>query len=64
MTATHHRMQIGTIVGDAVMNVKYMSGGYIGTIEEWFISKLKPGDTFILPEKTGIIQNQKYAGFS
>jgi ATP-dependent Lhr-like helicase len=44
--AMQHRMQIGTIVGDAVLNVKFMSGGYIGTIEEWFISKLKPGDTF------------------
>lgn len=46
MIAMHHRMQIGTIVGDAVLNVKFLSGGFIGTIEEWFISKLKPGDTF------------------
>lgn len=46
MIAMHHRMQIGTIVGDAVLNVKYLGGGYIGTIEEWFISKLKPGDVF------------------
>lgn len=46
MVAMHHRMQIGTIVGDAVLNVKYLGGGYIGTIEEWFISKLKPGDVF------------------
>ena len=46
MLAMHHRMQIGTIVGDAVLNVKFLSGGFIGTIEEWFISKLKPGDTF------------------
>jgi ATP-dependent Lhr-like helicase len=45
--ALRHRMQMGTIVGDAVMNVKYMSGGYIGSIEEWFISKLSPGDVFI-----------------
>lgn len=45
--AMRHRMQIGTIVGDAVMKVKYFSGGYIGTIEEWFISKLSPGDVFI-----------------
>ncbi|GGB78804.1 DNA ligase-associated DEXH box helicase [Flavobacterium suaedae] len=45
--ALRHRMQIGTIVGDAVMKVKYFSGGYIGTIEEWFISKLNPGDVFI-----------------
>ncbi|HEX8561555.1 MAG TPA: ligase-associated DNA damage response DEXH box helicase [Flavobacterium sp.] len=45
-TAMHHRMSIGTIVGDAVMNVKYVGGGYIGTIEEWFISKLNPGEVF------------------
>ncbi|MHA3789586.1 ligase-associated DNA damage response DEXH box helicase [Flavobacterium hauense] len=45
--ALRHRMQMGTIVGDAVMNVKYFSGGFIGTIEEWFISKLNPGDVFI-----------------
>ncbi len=45
-TAMHHRMSIGTIVGDAVMNVKYVGGGYIGSIEEWFISKLNPGDVF------------------
>ena len=51
MIAMHHRMQIGTIVGDAVLNVKFRSGGYIGTIEEWFISKLKPGDTFTFAGK-------------
>ena len=51
LIAMHHRMQIGTIVGDAVVNVKFMSGGYIGTIEEWFITKLKPGDTFIFGGK-------------
>lgn len=45
--AFRHRMQIGTIVGDAVMNVKFLGGGYIGTIEEWFVSKLHPGDVFI-----------------
>ncbi|HEX8577127.1 MAG TPA: ligase-associated DNA damage response DEXH box helicase [Flavobacterium sp.] len=46
MIAMHHRMQIGTIVSDAVMNVKFLGGGFIGTIEEGFISKLKPGDAF------------------
>ena len=44
--AMRHRLQIGTIVSDAMMTVKYMKGGYIGTIEEWFVSKLKPGDVF------------------
>lgn len=50
--AMHHRMSIGTIVGDAVMQVKWMSGGYIGTIEEWFVSKLKPGDVFTFAGKS------------
>lgn len=44
--AMRHKLQIGTIVSDAMLSVKYMSGGYIGTIEEWFISKLTPGDAF------------------
>jgi ATP-dependent Lhr-like helicase len=45
--AMHHRMQIGTIVSDAVLTVKFLSGGFLGSIEEYFVSKLKPGDTFI-----------------
>ena len=44
--AMRHRLQIGTIVSDAMLSVKYLKGGYIGTIEEWFISKLNPGDVF------------------
>ncbi len=46
-TAMQHRMQIGTIVGDASMQVKFFGGGYIGTLEESFISRLERGDTFI-----------------
>ncbi len=44
--AMRHRFQIGTIVGDANITVRYQKGGYIGTIEESFISKLSPGDIF------------------
>ncbi|RDY60127.1 ligase-associated DNA damage response DEXH box helicase [Flagellimonas nanhaiensis] len=44
--AMRHRFQIGTIVGDATISVRYQKGGYIGTIEEYFISKLSPGDVF------------------
>ncbi len=44
--AMRHRFQIGTIVGDADLVVRYQKGGYIGTIEEWFISKLHKGDVF------------------
>ncbi len=46
--AMRHRMHIGTIVSDAMLKVKLMSGGYIGVIEEWFISRLEPGDVFTL----------------
>src|SRR5690606_27889781 len=35
-----HRMNIGVIVSDAMIRVKFLSGGYIGMIEEYFISKL------------------------
>jgi ATP-dependent Lhr-like helicase len=49
--AMQHRMQIGTIVSDAVLNVKFLKGGYIGSIEEWFVSKLQRGDTFIFGGK-------------
>ncbi|MBS1512718.1 MAG: ligase-associated DNA damage response DEXH box helicase [Bacteroidetes bacterium] len=46
--AMQHRMHIGTIVSDAMLKVKFMSGGYIGVIEEWFISRLEPGDSFTI----------------
>jgi ATP-dependent Lhr-like helicase len=46
--AMRHRLHIGTIVSDAMMKVKFMSGGYVGVIEEYFISRLSPGDVFTL----------------
>ncbi len=46
--AMRHRMHIGTIVSDSMVKVKFMSGGYIGVIEEYFISRLLPGDVFTL----------------
>ena len=46
--AMRHRMHIGTIVSDAMMKVKFVSGGYVGVIEEYFISRLNPGDVFTL----------------
>lgn len=44
--AMRHRLSIGAIVSDTMMRVKFLSGKYLGTIEEWFISRLQPGDTF------------------
>lgn len=46
--AMRHRMHIGTIVSDPMLKVKFLSGGYIGMIEEYFISRLQPGDVFTL----------------
>ncbi len=44
--ARRHRMSIGTIVSDGAMEVKWQSGGRLGTIEESFIARLKVGDVF------------------
>jgi len=44
--AMRHRISIGTIVQEQTVTVKFIKGGYIGNIEEYFISRLKAGDTF------------------
>ena len=44
--AMRHRMSMGTIVSDASLRVKFQHGKYLGSIEETFISRLKPGDVF------------------
>jgi ATP-dependent helicase Lhr and Lhr-like helicase len=44
--AYRHRMSIGTIVSDAMMQIRYVKGTYLGTVEEYFISNLEEGDTF------------------
>ena len=43
-----HRMNIGVIVSDAMLKVRFISGGYIGMVEEYFITKLNKDDKFIL----------------
>ena len=47
-----HRMNMGVIVSDAMLKVKFISGGYVGMIEEYFISKLKKDEKFILAGRT------------
>jgi ATP-dependent Lhr-like helicase len=44
--AMRHRLSIGTITSDLSIRVKWLSGGNLGTLEESFIAKLKPGSTF------------------
>ena len=45
--ARRHRMNIGTIVADASMAVQYVNGAKIGTVEESFAARMKPGDCFL-----------------
>jgi ATP-dependent Lhr-like helicase len=45
--ARRHRMNIGTIVSDASIQVKFLSGATLGSVEESFISRLAKGDHFL-----------------
>jgi ATP-dependent Lhr-like helicase len=47
-----HRMSIGTITSDASFLVKFVTGKSLGTIEESFIARLRPGDCFAFAGKT------------
>lgn len=43
-----HRMNMGVIVSDAMMKVKFITGGYIGMVEEYFLSRLRKDEKFVL----------------
>jgi len=45
--ARRHRMNIGTIVSDASLSVQYLGGAKIGSVEEGFVARMKPGDCFL-----------------
>lgn len=45
--ARRHRMSVGTITADSMMRVKYLSGAGVGSVEESFIARLKPGESFL-----------------
>ena len=44
--ARRHRMSIGTIVSDAQIVVQFLRGRVLGSVEESFVARLKPGDRF------------------
>lgn len=46
-TARRHRMQIGSITSDAELAVRWLGGARLGSIEESFVARLKPGDAFL-----------------
>lgn len=50
--AMRHRLSIGAIVGDVNLQVKYVSGKFLGNVEEWFIGQLKPGSVFQFAGRT------------
>lgn len=41
-----HRMSIGTIVSDPMVTVKFGNGRKLGTIEESFLARMQPDDSF------------------
>ncbi|WP_394680152.1 ligase-associated DNA damage response DEXH box helicase [uncultured Comamonas sp.] len=41
-----HRMSIGTITAHGAVNVQYLRGARLGSVEEAFIARLSPGDVF------------------
>ena len=45
--AQRHRMNIGTIVEEALLKVRVRGGGTLGEVEEYFANMLEPGDTFL-----------------
>jgi ATP-dependent Lhr-like helicase len=45
-TAMRHRLSMGTIVSDTSMKIQFVGGKYLGTVEEYFISRLNAGDVF------------------
>ncbi|MGB3614620.1 MAG: ligase-associated DNA damage response DEXH box helicase [Elainellaceae cyanobacterium] len=44
--ARMHRLSIGTITSNALLRIAYTNRKAIGTVEENFVSRLKPGDVF------------------
>ncbi|OWK39849.1 ligase-associated DNA damage response DEXH box helicase [Fimbriiglobus ruber] len=44
--ARRHRLAIGTITSDASLEVRFLRGGRLGSVEEAFAARLKPGDRF------------------
>lgn len=50
--AMFHKLSIGTIVSDISMNVKFLRGGSLGSVEESFLTQLRPGDVFSFAGKT------------
>ncbi|HEU4669687.1 MAG TPA: ligase-associated DNA damage response DEXH box helicase [Dyella sp.] len=47
LVARRHRFSIGTITADGSLHVRYLKGARLGSVEESFIARLRPGDRFL-----------------
>lgn len=45
--ARQHRLGIGTITSDASISVQFANGLRLGSVEESFLAKMRPGDRFL-----------------
>jgi ATP-dependent Lhr-like helicase len=45
--ARRHRLGIGTITSDASISVQFATGQRLGSVEESFVAKMRPGDRFL-----------------
>ena len=50
--ALRHRLSIGTITSDGAVQVKFLRGGGLGSIEEQFVGRLRRGDRFQFAGRT------------
>ncbi|QHE86753.1 ligase-associated DNA damage response DEXH box helicase [Hydrogenophaga sp. BPS33] len=50
--ALHHRLSIGTITADGSVQVRFLRGASLGSVEESFISRLRPRDRFQFAGRT------------
>ena len=50
--AFRHRLSIGTITSDGGVQVRFLKGGYLGVVEETFVSRLRPRDRFQFAGRT------------
>ncbi|HXH01104.1 MAG TPA: helicase-related protein, partial [Xanthomonadaceae bacterium] len=51
-SALRHRLSIGTITSDGSVAVKFVGGGSLGSLEEAFIGRMRPGDRFQFAGRT------------
>jgi ATP-dependent Lhr-like helicase len=46
-----HKLNVGTIAADASVELRYWNGARLGTVEESYVGRLRPGDTFLFAGK-------------